>query len=66
MRIDNYIRRIKILNNYIPLMNNGAAKLIEIEMIKQVILKWIPVTWNLDLKRLNNHNCTTLADLQKI
>ena len=56
MRIDNYIRSVKTLNNYIPLMDNGAIKLTEREMIRQVVLKGIPVTWNLNLKRANNHN----------
>ena len=45
MRIDNYIRRAKTLNNYILLMDNGAVKLTEREMIRQVVLKGIPVTW---------------------
>ena len=66
MRIDNYIRRIKTLSNYILLMDNGAIKLTEREMIKQAVLKGIPVTWSLDFKRENNHNCTTLTDLQKV
>ena len=39
MRIDNYIRRVKTLNNYIPLMDNGAIKLTERELIRQVVLK---------------------------
>ena len=46
-------------------MDNGAIKLMEREMIRQVALKGIPVTWNLSLKRSNKHNYTTLADLQK-
>ena len=66
MHIDNYIRRTKTLNNYIPLMDIGATELTEREMIRQVVLKGIPVTWNLDLKRANNHKCATLAELQKI
>ena len=66
MRIDNYIRRIKVLNNYIPLMENGAIKLTERELIKQVILKNVPVSWNLALKRANNHKSTSLSDLQRI
>ena len=35
-------------------------------MIRQVVLKEIPVTWNLSLKRANNHMYTTLVDLQKV
>ena len=54
------------MNSYIPWMAKSAIELTEREMIKQVVLKGIPVTWNLDLKRANNHNCLTLADLQKI
>ena len=65
MRIENYIRRVKTLNNYIPFMDNGAIKLTERQMIRQVALKGIPVTWNLSLKRSNNHNYRTLADLEK-
>ena len=65
MRIENYIRRVKTLNNYILFMDNRAIKLMEREMIRQVALKGIPVTWNLSLKRSNKHNYTTLADLQK-
>ena len=38
MRVDNYIRKVKTLNNYIPYMDNGAVKLTEREMIKQVVL----------------------------
>lgn len=63
MRIDNYIRRVEILYNYIPWMAKGPIKLTEREMIKQVDLNGIPVTWNLDLKRANNHNCMTLTEL---
>ena len=66
MHIDNYIRRTKTLNNYIPFMDIGATELTEREMIRQVVLKGIPVTWNLDLKRANNHKCATLAELQII
>ena len=66
MRIDSYVRRVKTLNNYTSFMDNGAIKLTEREMIRQVVLKGIPVTWNLNLKRANNHNCATLADLQKV
>ena len=66
MRVDNYIRRVKTLNNYILYMDNGAVKLTEWEMIKQVVLKGIPVVWSLDLKRANNHNCATLSELQAV
>jgi len=44
----------------------NAIELTERKMIKQVVLEGIPVTWNLDLKRANNHNCLTLTDLQKV
>ena len=47
-------------------MDNGVAKLMEREMIKQVVMKGIPVVWNLDLKRANNHNCATLSELQAV
>ena len=47
-------------------MDNGAVKLTEREMIKQVVLKGIPVVWSLDLKRANNHNCATLSELQAV
>ena len=66
IRIDNYIQRVKTLNNYIPFIDNGTIKLTEREMIRQVMLKGIPVTWYLNLKRASNHNCTTLADLQMV
>ena len=66
MRINNYIRRTKTLNNYIPLMDNGVVKLTKREMIRHVVLKGIPMTWNLDLKRANNHNCPTLVKPQKM
>ena len=36
MRIDNNIRRVKILNSYIPLIDIEAVKLTEKEMIRQV------------------------------
>lgn len=36
MRIDNYTRQTKMLNNYTPWIDKGVA---EREMIKQVILK---------------------------
>ena len=35
-------------------------------MIRHVISKGKPATWILDLKRANNHNCTTLPELQKV
>ena len=41
-KIENYIRRVKTVNNYIPLMKEGAQKLTEKELIKTVILKTIP------------------------
>ena len=63
MRVDNYIQRAKTLNNYIPLMDNGAVKVTERETIRQVVLKVILVTRNLDLKRANTHNCPTLVKL---
>ena len=39
MRIDNYICRVKVLNNYSPLMENGAVKLTKRESIKKMISK---------------------------
>ena len=44
VRIDNHIRKVKTLNNYIQFMDNGAIKLTKREMIRQVVLKGIPVT----------------------
>ena len=41
-KVENYIRRVKTVNNYIPLMKEGAQKLTEKELIKTVILKTIP------------------------
>ena len=34
--------------------------------MKNVLLKTIPNKLNLDLKRANNHNLATLAELQKV
>ena len=65
-KIENYIRRVKTVNNYIPLMKNGAQKLTERELIKTVILKTIPNRWLQDLKRANNHNLVTLEELQAV
>ena len=66
MWIDSYIRWVKTLNSYIPLMDTDATKLTEKEMTWQVVLKGIPMTWNLDLKRANNHKRSTLTELQRI
>ena len=66
MKVENYIRRVKTLNNYIPLMELGAAKLTERELRKQVVLKGIPIKWTLDLKRENNYNLTSLSALQSV
>ena len=65
-KIENYIRRVKTINNYIPLMKNGAQKFTERELIKTVILKTIPNKWLQDLKRANNHNLTTLEAFQTV
>ena len=56
----------KTLNNCILLLGIGIIKLTKREMIKQVDLKGIPATQNLDLKRANDHNCTALTELQKV
>jgi len=65
-KIENYIRRVKNVNNYIPLMKQGAQKLTERELIKTVIVKKIPNKWLQDLKRANNHNLATLEELQSV
>ena len=44
MRIENYILRVKTPNNYIPIMNIRAFKLTGKKMIRQTVLKGIPVT----------------------
>ena len=41
-KVDHYIRRVKIINKYIPLMKGGTQKLTERELIKAVILNSIP------------------------
>ena len=46
-------------------MNIYANRLTKRELIKEVVLKGIPAVWVLDLKRGNNHNNTTLLELQK-
>ena len=61
IKIDIYIRRIKILNNCIPFMDKGAVKLTERELIQTVVLKKIPVKRTLDLNRTNNYNLETVA-----
>ena len=66
MQIDSYTCWVKTLNAYISLMDTDATKITEKEMIWQVVLKGIPVTLNLDLKRVNNHKCATLAELQRV
>ena len=66
MEIDIYICRSKLMNNYIPLMDNTAAKLTKRKSIKQVVLKGIPMPWDLVLKRSNNYNYTSLSDMRKI
>ena len=63
MKIDAFIRRAKTLNNYLPQMNTRAVKLTEREMLKLVVLKNIPTSWALDLRRANNHNKLTLVEL---
>ena len=65
-KIENYIRRVKTINNYIPLMKEGAQKFTERELIKTVILKTIPNKWLQDLKRANNHNLATLEEFQTV
>ena len=65
-KIENNIRRVKTVNNYIPLMKNGAQNLTERELIKTVILKTIPNKWLQDLKRANNHNLATLEKLHAV
>ena len=66
-KIENiYMRRVKTVNNYIPLMKQGAQRLTERELIKTVILKTIPNKWLQDLKRANNHNLATLEELQSV
>lgn len=66
MKVENYTRRVKMLNNYIPLMEIGAIKLTERELIKQVVLKGTLIKWTLNLKRANNHNLASLAALQSL
>ena len=63
MKVENYIRRVKTLNNYIPLMELGAVKLTERELIKHVVLKGIPIKWTIDLKRANSYRSTLLSTL---
>ena len=65
-KIENYIRRVKTVNNYIPLIKGGAQKLTEREIIKTVILKKISNKWLQDLKRANNHNLLTIEELQPV
>lgn len=65
IKIENYIRRVKTLNNY-PLIETGAVKLTERELIKTVVLKTISVKWTLDVKRAIDHNLATLAELQSV
>ena len=40
LKIENYIRRVKTLNNYITLMKEGTVKLTERELIKQLFKKF--------------------------
>ena len=40
-KIENHIRRVKAINNYIPLMKGGSQNLTERELIKTVILNTI-------------------------
>ena len=65
-KIENYIRRVKTVNNYIPLMKNGAQKFTERELIKTIILETIPNKCLQDLKRANNHNLATLEELHAV
>ena len=65
-KIENYIRRVKTVNNYIPLIKTGSQKLTESELIKTVILKKIPNKWLQDLRRANNHNLATLEELHSV
>ena len=65
-KIENCIRRVKTVNNYIPLMKQRAQKLTKRELIKTVILKTIPNKWLQDLKRANNHNLAILEELQSV
>ena len=39
LKIENYIRRVKNLNNYITLMKEGAVKLTERELMKRLFKK---------------------------
>ena len=47
-------------------MEKGAIKLTKREMIRQVVLKEIPVSWNLHSKRANNHKYTTMMEWQRV
>ena len=63
-KIESYIRWIKTVNNYIPLMKEEAQKLTERELIKTVILETTPNKWLQVLKRANNHNLSTIEEFQ--
>ena len=50
MSVKDWIKRIKVINGYLPLMEVGAVKFTEEELIRYVIKPNIPRSWMKDFK----------------
>ena len=63
MTVKDWIKRIKVVYGYLPLMEPGAVKFTEEELIRYVIKPNIPRLWMKDFKIRKGHTMTSILEV---